>query len=80
MSTIARTKVWIAGDVLTAADLNGEFNTIYNDYNGSIDHNNIGTIAGTITHTVSSNIDLWDLTKTGSGAGGRPLARCRRTT
>lgn len=70
MSTISRTKVWVTGDVLTAADLNGEFNTIYNDYNGSIDHNNLGTIAGTVTHTVSANSDLWDLTKTGSGAGG----------
>lgn len=70
MSTIARSKVWVTGDLLTASDLNGEFNTIINDYNGSIDQNNIGTITGTVTFSVSSDVDLLDLTKTGTGAGG----------
>lgn len=55
ISTIARIKVWVTGDVLTASDQNGEFNNILNDYNGSINSSNIGTLTGTLTLTVATN-------------------------
>lgn len=69
MTTLARQKVWVTGDVLTASDLNGEFNNIVNDYNGSVLSVNIGTLTNTLTQTVSTNVDLLALTKSGTGAG-----------
>lgn len=50
MGTISRAVVWIDGQFLNAADLNGEFNIIHDEFNGNIDDSNIKTaaaIAGT---------------------------------
>ena len=69
MSTLARLKVWVTGDTLTASDLNGEFNNIVNDYNGSVNSSNIGTLTGTLTMTMSANSDVISISKSGSGAG-----------
>ena len=69
MSTLARLKVWVTGDTLTASDLNGEFNNIVNDYNGSVNSSNIGTLTGTLTMTMSANSDVININKSGSGAG-----------
>lgn len=41
MATLSRVKTWISGDVLTASDLNAEFNNVLNDYNGGITNANI---------------------------------------
>ena len=43
--TLARVKVWIAGDVLTAADLNAEFNNILNN-------------PGTLISPLSANLNV----------------------
>lgn len=67
MSVISRSKVWVTGDVLTASDLNGEFNVIFNDYNGSIDENNIGTITGPITWSVTGSNRAQTITNAGTG-------------
>lgn len=59
MSVISRQKTWIPGDILTASDLNTEFNTLFNDYNGSVNLSNIDqTIVPTWTavHTFTSGI------------------------
>lgn len=69
MGIISRIKTWITGDILVASDINGEFNNILNDYNGSINEDNIGTITGTITWSTSANVDLISLTKSGTGVG-----------
>jgi hypothetical protein len=45
MGTINRGVVWIDGQFLTAADLNGEFNIIHDEFNGNIDDANIKTAA-----------------------------------
>lgn len=45
MASISRVKTWISGDVLTASDLNAEFNNIVNDYNGGITNANINASA-----------------------------------
>ena len=45
MATTNRIKTWITGDVLTAADLNGEFNNVLNTVNGGINEDNLDTIA-----------------------------------
>lgn len=45
MSTIARVTTWSDGQALTAAALNGEFNNIVNDYNGSITNANLSASA-----------------------------------
>lgn len=67
MSTLSRLKVWIAGDVLTAADLNNEFNNIINDYNGSIDADNLGTIQNLVLSN-STTTNTVDVTSTSTGA------------
>jgi|TARA_R100000656_G_C3866441_1_gene111166 hypothetical protein len=69
MTQISRSKIWVTGDVLTAADLNGEINVIHNDYNGSIDEDNLGTITGNVTWSYSGNVDGITMTKTGTGSG-----------
>lgn len=61
MTTIARIKVWVPGDVLTASDLNGEFNNIINVANGQIDSNNINMSAAytwTGAHTHNNNVTI----------------------
>ena len=45
MATISRVKTWVDNEVLTASDLNGEFNNIDNDYNGGITNANISASA-----------------------------------
>lgn len=45
MATISRVKTWVDNEVLTASDLNGEFNNIVNDYNGGITNANISASA-----------------------------------
>ena len=69
MATIERSKVWIAGDVLTASDLNGEFNIIHTAVNGNLDEANIGTLNGQITWAVSTNVGAINIAKTGTGVG-----------
>lgn len=46
MATISRVKTWIAGDTLTAADLNAEFDNIVNDYDGNITAVNVNSSTG----------------------------------
>lgn len=46
MSIIARITTWSDNQTLTASALNGEFNGILNDYNGSITNANISAAAG----------------------------------
>lgn len=41
MSTISKTKTWADNENVTYSDLNANFDTIYNDYNGSITNANI---------------------------------------
>lgn len=53
LSTIARATTWSSGDVLTAAALNGEFNVIFNDYNGSITNANISATAAIAASKIS---------------------------
>jgi len=45
LSTISRATTWADNQVLNAADLNGEFNVIFNDYNSSITNANISASA-----------------------------------
>lgn len=66
MSTLSRQKTWIAGDVLTASDLNTEFNNIINDYNGSINSSNIGTLT-TLTFSTSGTSNSITVNNTGTG-------------
>lgn len=66
MSTLSRVKTWTQ-EVLTAADLNAEFNNIINDYNGSIDENNLGTIQNIVFSNATST-DTIDITASSTGA------------
>jgi hypothetical protein len=54
VTTWARLKIWIAGEVLTAADLNAEFNrgvTSFNDaFNTSTGHQHTGSDSATISY------------------------------
>lgn len=43
MATITLPKTWATGDTLTASDLNNQFTTIANDYNGNITNANIAS-------------------------------------
>ena len=57
---------WVSGDTVTPTDLNGDFNTIYNEFNGSVDDANIGTltttsITGCVGGTCSNPLGLEDV-------------------
>lgn len=67
MSTISRQTIWSTGDTLTAAALNNEFNNIINDYNGSINENNLGTIKNLVLSN-STTTTVIDVTNTSTGA------------
>lgn len=54
MATISRVKTWATGDVLTASDLNAEFNNILNDYNGGITNANISASAAIATSKINT--------------------------
>lgn len=54
MSTIARLTTWVDNQLLTAADLNGEFNNILNDYNGGITNANISASAAIATSKINA--------------------------
>ncbi len=61
MGTTNRITVWIAGDVLTAAALNGEFNNILSTLNGNINADNIDltddyTFSGTMLFSGVTNL------------------------
>lgn len=47
--------VFIAGQVLTALELNQNFQTIYNDYNGNITNSNIASTAGITLNKLALN-------------------------
>lgn len=61
MSTFSRIKTWISGDLLTAGDLNSEFNNLITGLNGSLNLSNIDqSIVPTWTgsHTFSAAADF----------------------
>lgn len=44
MALLTRLKIWLPGDILYAADINGEVDNILNDYNGNIQSVNLGNL------------------------------------
>jgi hypothetical protein len=56
MSTLTRITTWSSGDTLTASALNGEFNNIINDYNGSISNANIASNAAISASKLDSSL------------------------
>ena len=61
MATITRTYSPATGDTILAAHLNTDLDTIYNEFNGSINNANIDASAA----IVSSKLDLTDITAIG---------------
>ena len=55
MAIITLPNVFIAGQILTALQLNQDFQTIYNDYNGNITNANISSSAGITLNKLSLN-------------------------
>ena len=55
MSTITKGKTWADNENVTYTDLNGNFDTIYNNYNGSITNDNISASAAIAESKISFN-------------------------
>ena len=66
MATITRSKNWVTGDILTAADLNNEFNNILTLVNGNLDSDNIGTLE-TLVLSNATSTDTIRVTASSSG-------------
>jgi len=79
MSVYTRVKTWVAGDVLTAADLNGEFDLPATAINGGLDETNFTTLEGLLTWAISTNVGGILINKSGAGAelvfAGRSVER-----
>lgn len=55
MSTISKGKTWVDNENVTYTDLNGNFDTIYNDYNGGITNDNINASAAVVESKIAFN-------------------------
>lgn len=55
MSTIVKPKTWVDDENVTYTDLNSAFDTIYNDYNGSITNANVSASAGIVESKIAFN-------------------------
>lgn len=62
---ISRIKIWSDGEILTAADLNTEFNQVVNTIN-SLDNDNLTASANISPSKISSTIDGSGITRNGS--------------
>jgi hypothetical protein len=60
MSSITKPNTFTAGNKIIAAEHNSNFDTIYNDYNGSIDNSNISASAA----IAASKLNLTSVTQT----------------
>lgn len=45
MGLISKTKTWVDAENVTYTDINGNFDNVYNEFNGGIDNNNIDASA-----------------------------------
>lgn len=67
MALVSRTKIWVAGDILTASDLNNELQVLYDVVNGNLNSANLGTLS-TITFSNSTAAStVMTVTKTNTG-------------
>jgi hypothetical protein len=66
MPIITRQKIWIFGDILTASELNNEFNNIVNILNGNLDQDNLGVLQ-TLVVTNPTAAPAVVITSTGGG-------------
>ena len=55
MATISKGKSWVDNENVTYTDLNGNFDTIYNDYNGGITNDNISASAAIVESKITFN-------------------------
>lgn len=67
MALIDRLKTWATGDILTASDLNNEFNNIHTLVNGTIESANIGTLTTLTFSNSTASSNVISITKTGTG-------------
>lgn len=74
MAIVSKPKTFTAGTVAVSADVNSDYDTLYNDYNGNITNANIAAaaaIADTKLATISSGgkVNISALTATSQAAG-----------
>lgn len=55
MGSISKTKTWVDNENVTYTDLNGNFDTIYNEFNGNIENANIDASAAIAESKISFN-------------------------
>ena len=67
MALVSRTKIWVAGDILTASDLNNEFQVLYDVVNGNLTSPNIGTLATLTFSNSTASSTILTATKTNTG-------------
>lgn len=53
--TVTKTKTWVDNENVTYTDLNGNFDTLYNDYNGNIANANIASDAAIAESKIAFN-------------------------
>lgn len=72
-ATITRPNTYVSGATILASEINDDFNTIYNEFNGSISNANISAsaaIAGSkLDLTGSNGLATGSLVKAGTGTG-----------
>ncbi len=69
MGLIVKPDTFIPGTIIRSAEVNDDFDLIYNEFNGSINEANIGTLTGTIDWLLTTNISAISINKTAVGAG-----------
>jgi len=67
MSTISKPYTFSSGTTIVSAEVNSNFDTIYNDYNGSINNSNICASAAIAGTKISPNFGAQNVVTTGEG-------------
>lgn len=69
MGLIVKPNTFVPGTVIRSAEVNDNFDVIYNEFNGNINEANLTTLTGTVTWSLGTNVSAIAITKGAAGAG-----------
>lgn len=60
MGTITRPNSFVAGNTIIASEVNSDFNTIYNEFNGNIENANVKSSAAIAASKINFGTSVWN--------------------
>lgn len=59
MGTVTRPNSFVAGNTIVASEVNDDFNTLYNEFNGNIENSNIDAAAAIAASKINFGTSVW---------------------